>query len=538
MWDTWDLGAEPLALVERSQLIGWTHETETLVLYDGSKLRYIRVSSAEADTLPSLAVGDVQSIDVHPAGDRLLVVRALGENQVAAEIWPIGALEPTQRFERTKPATGSEGRFSADGSHVLLFGGDDEIQVISLDTDEVLILNTNQGFVGSVSAPIAGSPLLVTGDGSTKFWDLTATGPAELGNLSTSGQIDDVWFSGDASRVLVVEVLPGPVGDRRRISEIDLELDRVARSTSASPASHIVASDDLVVVGSHDDSPGRVESFDGSVTGATLDPCEQPFAIDDAGRWLLVSPSAGSSCELLSGIIDPITGEVLAEMTGRQVESADFGPAGSIAENLLVAEVGIADDLLGIPRAEDIVLGGIEVRRMPGGELLGSIFDTRIGITAEPLEHVRPRFSADGRYLAIGRDRAGGVVVDVQRLLDGERINDAIVLSDDQYPGTTSIVDAGRSWLVGRSGSVLRFLDLASGTVTMTLPLDDGGAFKITPDGGTLYYADSGVVRRFPLDHTELAALARSRVQRELTAAECESYAVGENCATPDVAPS
>jgi YVTN family beta-propeller protein len=526
VWDAGELSADPLAQFDGSQLIGWMSDAETVVLYDGSEVRFRRASSPEIDQLPAMAIEGVQSIDAHPDSDRLLVVRATGDNEVTAEIWPMGALEPSQRFERSRPATGSEGRFSPNGSTLLLFGGDDEIDVISPDTGGVLVLRTNLGRVGSVSAPTAGSPLLVTGDGIIQLWDVTAAGPPELGNLPTQGRIDDLWFSGDGSSALVVEVMPG---GRRRIGAFDLELDRSLRSASSPPGADVVASDELVVFGPHGATPGRVESIDGSVTGITLDPCDRPEAIDGASRWLLVSPTEGA-CGVSSRIIDPTDGEVLAELAGRRVESADFGPEESLAQHLFVAEVDIAHDLISEPTGNDAA-SGIEVRRMPGGELLGSIIDERgDGGTTDPLELLRPRFSADGRYIAIGSDRTGGLVIDVRRLLDGDLMRDAIVASDGRYAGATTAADAGGSWLIGRSGSVLRFYDIESRTVAMTLTLDDGGAFKISPDGETLYYADGGVVRRFPLAHVELAALARSRTQRELTAAECERYQTGADC--------
>ncbi len=111
----------------------------------------------------------------------------------------------------------------------------------------------------------------------------------------------------------------------------------------------------------------------------------------------------------------------------------------------------------------------------------------------------------------------------------------AAVAGDDRYAGTTTAADANDRWLVGRSGSELRFYDRNSGAVTMTLPLVEGGAFKIALDGRALYYADSGAMRRFPLDHAELAALARTRAKRELTAEECERYVAASGCVAAHV---
>ena len=232
VWDVDDLGAGPRARFERSQLIGWS-DAGTVVIYDGSQVRLMGASGGTVEQFPAMTIGSAQSIDVDPDGDRLLVVRATADDQATAEIWRLGALEPSQRFQRTKPANESAGRFSPDGSHAFVFGGDDEVHVISIDTQDVFVLHTNQGLVANVSIPAAGSPVLVNGDNTThQLWDVTATGPAELGNLPTEGRVDDLRFSHDGTRAIAVEALPG---DRRQIADLDLGTGSGPRSASAAP---------------------------------------------------------------------------------------------------------------------------------------------------------------------------------------------------------------------------------------------------------------------------------------------------------------
>ena len=65
------------------------------------------------------------------------------------------------------------------------------------------------------------------------------------------------------------------------------------------------------------------------------------------------------------------------------------------------------------------------------------------------------------------------------------------------------------------------------------LPINYGGlgVAAVTADGKDLYYSgEGGVVRRMPLDPEELAALARSRVQRPFNVEECERFDIAEDC--------
>jgi hypothetical protein len=82
---------------------------------------------------------------------------------------------------------------------------------------------------------------------------------------------------------------------------------------------------------------------------------------------------------------------------------------------------------------------------------------------------------------------------------------------------------------------------LETGVEEMTLPVDTGRStlFRITADGHTLYYQGAdAVLRRFPLNHAELAALAEQRARRDFSMEECERFALADDCSNYEPAAS
>ena len=101
--------------------------------------------------------------------------------------------------------------------------------------------------------------------------------------------------------------------------------------------------------------------------------------------------------------------------------------------------------------------------------------------------------------------------------------------------GVATYPSVGGGYLVTEhSGEILRFWQLTTGDEWLSLPVDtrDPTVSAITADGRYLYYADNGgLVRRFPLDASELADLARNRVQRDdFNAEECQRFLIAQDC--------
>ena len=70
--------------------------------------------------------------------------------------------------------------------------------------------------------------------------------------------------------------------------------------------------------------------------------------------------------------------------------------------------------------------------------------------------------------------------------------------------------------------------DFPSGNLLLELEterLADFPSMSFTPDGNYLLYEDvRGVIRKYPMDLDVLVELAKSRVTRSLTDAECQTY--------------
>jgi hypothetical protein len=189
-----------------------------------------------------------------------------------------------------------------------------------------------------------------------------------------------------------------------------------------------------------------------------------------------------------------------------------FGPSGGPAEVLVAVQRGLPGD--------DLV---VEVRDVVTDEVL---------VELPVADAWRPFFSGDGRYLSFGGAVAGGWAFDVQRLVDGAGPDEALVLNKVVAGGPTTFTRAGAGLLVtGHSGEVLRLWDLDTGEEWLSLPVGTGAPIMhaFGADERYLYYAgEGGVVRRFPLDPHELAALARSRVQREFFDEECARFLIAD----------
>jgi WD40 repeat protein len=80
--------------------------------------------------------------------------------------------------------------------------------------------------------------------------------------------------------------------------------------------------------------------------------------------------------------------------------------------------------------------------------------------------------------------------------------------------------------------------DVATGDEVLTLPGSSGGVYGVafSPlDGGAhlVVASNDGIVRVFLLPIEDLLTLARSRVTRSLTTAECQKYLHVEECSAP-----
>jgi hypothetical protein len=149
-----------------------------------------------------------------------------------------------------------------------------------------------------------------------------------------------------------------------------------------------------------------------------------------------------------------------------------------------------------------------------------------------------PRFTADGRLLSIGTQLAGAFVFDVERVLAGTAMADAIVVNPvvEGSPTTFAIV-AGDHLVTTHGSEEMRFWDLDTGDLWLEMPItpDTVPTLAVDADASDLYYGgEPGVINRFPLDPDVLVELARQRVRRDFTSEECARYDLGDGCSAFD----
>ena|GEM_PF-5457220 len=154
------------------------------------------------------------------------------------------------------------------------------------------------------------------------------------------------------------------------------------------------------------------------------------------------------------------------------------------------------------------------------------VFDTRSGAVVAELRHpsgaTDVAFAPDGtRLLTVGQDGTGRVwdvdAGDVLHVLRGHRgTATAAQWSADASTVLTSGVDGTvRAWDAGTG---------AAGVVLTGLP--GPAALALTPDGSRLVTVAGGEAQVWVWDTADLVSLARSRVDRMLTATECEQYGI------------
>ncbi len=148
--------------------------------------------------------------------------------------------------------------------------------------------------------------------------------------------------------------------------------------------------------------------------------------------------------------------------------------------------------------------------------------------------------SPDGGRLAMLMSTGRLVVLDVERIVEGDDQTDAILFDVAAHGAGSQAIDISNSGLIatGSSADGVRVWS-RDGELVASVPTqqEDPPTFAFAPGTDTLYYEDgNGVVRRFTIDVDDAAQLARSVLTRGFTAQECARYFPDEPCPTFDAA--
>jgi WD40 repeat protein len=138
-------------------------------------------------------------------------------------------------------------------------------------------------------------------------------------------------------------------------------------------------------------------------------------------------------------------------------------------------------------------------------------------------------FDPGGRFLSVGTLAGRVWVADMERVLAGKPLEEAMIFDQVVHagPARPSITEAGILATAGSDGLV-RLLDIRSGKALVEFRIGPGPvpAVAFAPDGSYLLYTDEmgTVLRRLYLDPERLVAIAHQRLTRQLTADECRQY--------------
>ena len=220
-----------------------------------------------------------------------------------------------------------------------------------------------------------------------------------------------------------------------------------------------------------------------------------------------------------SRIVDLETGDTLVDLADTVVYAAAFGPPG--------------DD--GLPRSafvEERDSGAVTMYDLATGDAVG----TYVPDADEWPESLA--MSPDGRRLALLMDSGRLIVLDVERIVEGDDQADAIVVDIAAHGAGSKAIDISNSGLIatGSSADGVRVWS-RDGELLASVPTqqEDPPTFAFAPGTDTLYYEDGdGVVRRFAIDVDDVAQLARSVLTRGFTPQECARYFPDEPCPTFD----
>jgi WD40 repeat protein len=443
--------------------------------------------------------------------------------------------------------------YSHDGAVLGIPMWDGVVRLVSTDTYETI----GQLSGGEVQT-MAFSPVdsLVAGNGGqgTTVWDYeTGRAVLTLPPPANAVAVDHPVFTADGTGLIqhggIVWDLQAPIGEVLTLvtgGAVDAQFDP--------------SGDRLVVNAGRGDSyrpPGKVTIHDASTGKAILsipDRYGYYMGINPNGDTIALFGSSGVTLfSLESGqrLLDlPNTGSLPGEYLGG---TATFSPDGqTVAAAGDTPFIGIWDARTG---------------KQIGGFIELAERDPATGIFAGATFSVV--FTPDGTRLISGEFVSGIVhVIDVVSRnqlatydhgpgLYGIALSpDGSLLASFSFNGAVKVwnIDSGElvhnlkhpAWVKGASFSpdgsklavvdddgVLTIWNVAAGTQELTVPAHDGWVFSVRwhPDGTHLVTSsDDGTVRVWTLDPNELVDIARARVTRSLTEAECQVYLHIDTC--------
>ncbi len=473
-----------------------------------------------------------ENLALEPGGRRLASSSQISNR---LEIWD---LETKTRLLSEDAVSPYASAWNNDGASVAHWGNEGIVRILDPETgDDLITLEGHTSGVSDAAFHPDGERLISSAeDYEVRIWDISPDGPPEVGAFRLSGKPAFWAFSQDGSEVIsnsdggAVERTILETGESREVSSGQFVLSLPTVQPVFSADWQIMAS--LVAVR---DDQGQLLDFQGTVRRVetqevlgTLPPCAVPKALSADGTLMVLDGTAicvtaelltaQPGTDLTSRVVEVETGDEVLSLGDRGALWGSFSPGGPFDGGRYLAMV-VGDDF-------ELELYDMSTRRLV----------TTLGGWSTPEGGVlSPTFDSQGRFLAYGTGIGVAKVYEIASLVADPTSPAALEVT--AHTGLVTSVAVSRDGTLATAGfdSIYRLWDFPTGDLLVELKTDRLAGFPavgFSPDDNYLFYEDaSGVIRKYPMDLDVLVELARSRLTRTLTDAECQTYLHVEACA-------
>lgn len=144
-------------------------------------------------------------------------------------------------------------------------------------------------------------------------------------------------------------------------------------------------------------------------------------------------------------------------------------------------------------------------------------------------------FDPSGRFLVGGSTEGSVWVADLERVVAGEEMSDALVFNRRAHTGATPGPAMNDDGVVGTAGfgGMVRLWDTHTGDLILEFESDvEIPVVRFSPDGSELLDPDGLSIFRMPVDPYQLRQLAGELLTRAFLPDECARYASPDRCET------
>lgn len=510
-------------------------------------VRLTDLTTGESSAVP----GSPSDVHLSPDGSRAAVVFV---EEPYAQVFDIDTLEVEATMTGLDDGV-FEVQWSPDSSRILTAGTDGLVGVFDAESGERIAAGYHDSAVNGVRWSRDGTRIASGSyDGTARVWDLDPNGIRESFRFQVqdfASGVPGVAFSPDGSRLVASDwdITSAKVFDLRATAAGELAsvvadpwvalgfLPGSGGLVSVSPAGQAVVSDprtgDLIrTLGTGGIRwPGVEISADGSVLALRT----------EADEIEIVDASAGDVVGTISIADGPGLGGMALSADGRLVAVARDGdnPAdmevfvadrsGRVLNSWVIPEVFVQNLSFSADGGRLALTQERRARADPSLDLV-SIWDWRSEerVADLPIKSVDVVFDPSGRLIATTRFNEGRA-----DLWDAETFAPVATLTGSESPLNQIAFSAdGATVVTAGRDSVVRVWDSATGLERQQFVLGaEAARVALDPEGTMLATTDDdGMARVWTLDTDELLDIARSRVTRELSDAECRQYLHAMSC--------